>query len=378
MTDTGRRNALVGVVAVALLGAAYLAFRPRPAGPDGAAPASSSGAALAQAPAGLPPVGSAARPAPPPPPDDPRRQKVIADQVTAFLDHARFPPESRPPTESPPGEFNAASPGVKRSFGDGKPTVQQTQDHLYVTGGMTVVATLSVQVDGRAQTIEPPRADVVENSPDGTPGNVVAVAAFHDDGRGADAEGHDGTYTAEIELGKDALGDYVGQLWTSPKVHVGDEDLPIDFTFTATGVSPAIFTGTIDEKMDQGSLTLSVGVDVTTAGRYAFAGMVTDASGKPVARLEHMQKLESGRQTVPLLIFGKLVRDASAKTPLVVKSLEGWRFNDEGKPPERSVMQPLSREYRTRRYPLKSFSDAEWESAEKQATLDRLQGQLKN
>jgi hypothetical protein len=390
--EARRRNAVIAGAVLLLATSSWFAIR-RLSGPA-RTPGTNGGSASARAqlPPAAPTIGP--RDHPPTPPataqpapaaaadsarrNDPearkRRMEMGEQALQAYLKYAQYPPQSRPPSETVPPTFSASAGETRREFTDLKPTVKQNQDHFYVTGGVKASAELTVFVGDAPVEIDPPTADVTKVTPEG-PGDVVATAVFKDDGVPPDRTARDKTYTALVPFAPEKLGDFAGRLQMGPIVSAAGDRVPVDFGFIATGKPPARFTGAVDEQLRDGSLELSFGVDVESAGLYALTALAKDASGNPIARMEWMSQLEPGSTKAKLVVFGKLVRDASAPSPFVVDSIEGWRIGTGDTEVARRVMRPFDGPYRTRRYPLSAFSDAEWESPEKDTRIQDLRAE---
>lgn len=369
MTKT-QRNVGAGLVVAAVLAAAYVVVsrkQPRAAPPERAS-ASAPGRPRGRVPGSRALPGTAV-PAAAPAASASAHAQVRGKAVEAFLQHTRYPDDSRPVEELAPNLFDNTVPPVELSSGAHGIVLKQTQDESFVTGGMTATVGLTVLVGGTPRSIDVPAAELR------TARGPIGTAKFADDGSAPDATSRDGTYTAVVRFPADTLGDYVGKVTLSTLVRLDQDEVPVDFGFTATGKPPARFTGKVVDKQVEGSLQLRIGVAVEKAGQYAFVGVAKDSTGKPVARMQKIETLDAGAHDVILRVYGKLVRDARAQTPLVVDRVDGWRIGDDDDGgAERQMMLPLTALHRTRAYALDSFTDKDWDSPEKRQQLEQLRG----
>jgi hypothetical protein len=80
---------------------------------------------------------------------------------------------------------------------------------------------------------------------------------------------------------------------------------------------------------------------------------------------------------VPLTVFGKLVHDGEPVLPLTLRDVDGYLLK-EGTDPDRALMPRLEgRIHASKHYPLRSFSDAEWQSEERSRHLAEFAKDLK-
>ena len=101
-----------------------------------------------------------------------------------------------------------------------------------------------------------------------------------------------------------------------------------------------------------------------------LAGRVDDADGKPFAYVSFNEELPAGAQEARFTVFGKLVRDGAPKQPLRLRDVEGFLLKEEGDPDRELLTAQLGPVHTARSYPATAFSEAEWQSPERQAHLD--------
>lgn len=189
----------------------------------------------------------------------------------------------------------------------------------------------------------------------------------------------------------------------------GDMELSVDFVipaeknsfghrlkvhFFSSPEAPAKFLGKFSERIESGSLIISAELNVRKPGSYRIEANLVTEEGEPVAHARVDSKLGGGSQSVDLLFFGKIFRDKGIPGPYKLLVVHGVQQNlpinpdDLTGPPEqvakllasveqteaikRSII-PWLGEYRTFAYPLKTFSDAEYDSDFKRERIAELE-----
>jgi hypothetical protein len=120
---------------------------------------------------------------------------------------------------------------------------------------------------------------------------------------------------------------------------------------------PARFTDDFRESVSDGSLRLEVGIDVELPGFYRVDANLYDAAGRPVAFAVFKGELERGDASVPLEVYGKVLRDAGAPGPWTLRQVRGYRFLD-GSFPDREIVPEHPGSWQTDAYSLDGFLDA--------------------
>ncbi|MEB2345368.1 MAG: hypothetical protein OZ948_11565 [Deltaproteobacteria bacterium] len=113
----------------------------------------------------------------------------------------------------------------------------------------------------------------------------------------------------------------------------------------------------VHDSLYEGSLRIGVGIDLDQAGFYRFDANVYGADGEPLAFASFKGELAPGAQTVPLDVYGKILRDAGVPGPYTIGEVRGYRFLD-GRFPDREELLLLPGRHKTRRYPLDVFTNA--------------------
>jgi hypothetical protein len=181
-----------------------------------------------------------------------------------------------------------------------------------------------------------------------------------------------GTRRAVFQPGAEGFAGYHGPIHVDLALAVAGEAGGASFQVVYTPAAPAVFTGRVREALEQGSLVLSVEMDVAEPGRYVLAARVDDADGRPFAHLSFNDELAAGRQEARLTIFGKLARDEGARSPFRLRDLEGFRLIPDAYP-DRALMPEIDGvAYTTKTYTPGDFSDAAWESEEKDRNVKEL------
>ena len=305
-----------------------------------------------------------------------QRLQHAQDRLATYRAFAKYPPDSRPAREHPDQLSPRAS--VVRTLplsAGGRSSedvhVQLGQDRRELVGDEA--ARLWVRCEdslGKALpcVIEQAQALVPQGLP-GAAGLVPAPVPFSDDGHGGDEQAGDGTQTAHLQPLALGFARYHGTLRVQLSLRIGHEQGQPFFDLLYTPQPPARFTGQVRESIVEGSLRLSMGVQVSRAGRYFVMARVDDNQGKAVAYLEWNGELAVGPGQVPLWVFGKLIRDERPTLPLVLRDVEGYLFLDDTTP-DRAHMARLSGVvHRTAVYSLSEFSDKEWDSEQKRRYL---------
>lgn len=114
----------------------------------------------------------------------------------------------------------------------------------------------------------------------------------------------------------------------------------------------------MEDRVSNGNLVLDVGADLRVGGFYRFDANVYDANGDPVAYASWKGELTAGRQSIPLEVWGKVLRDAGVPGPYTIGEIRGYRFLD-GQYPDREMLPSLDATHTTSAWPLDVFRDDE-------------------
>ena len=188
----------------------------------------------------------------------------------------------------------------------------------------------------------------------------------------------------------------------------GDMELTVDFTlpersvmvhqlkthFFSSPQAPAKFTGRFRDRLDNGSLVIAVELQVRMAGGYRVEGNLVSEDGQPIAHARVDAKLAGGAVWVDLLFFGKIFHDKKIPGPYKLAAAHGQQLNlpinpedlnlppeqvarilaatEQTEPPKRSML-PWMGEFRTDRYAINQFSEAEYDSEFKRERIAELE-----
>ncbi len=169
------------------------------------------------------------------------------------------------------------------------------------------------------------------------------------------------------------LADHAGYVDLAVTYDVGDGNpavATLDLFYQPSEQAPARFTGEVREQLSQGSLTLLVGVDVVEAGWYAVDANLFDAGGNPTAMLAARLSLPRGHVEVPLMVYGRVVREAGAIGPFKLTNLRGALMLV-GQDPDRKLMAD-GPDFVTRAWAADDFTDEENWDAQKEARIRNL------
>jgi hypothetical protein len=198
------------------------------------------------------------------------------------------------------------------------------------------------------------------------------VLPFADDGRNGDAVEGDGIYSNSFAPGLTGFANFNGTIHTEVKYNVGDRAGIVLFDVIYTPENPATWSASIRETVEGGSLNFYLKADVRIAGRYVVTGRVDDAKGKPFALATFNDLLPQGSNEVRLTVFGKLMRDQAPAFPLVLRDVDAYLLKADTDPDRLLMPRIEGTAHVTKVYPIKSFSDAEWQSEERLRYLTEL------
>ena len=236
-----------------------------------------------------------------------------------------------------------------------------TADRYFVIGDETLTAMLDVRRDGKPVAVAINDAHAVILDPRGQSSPPIAMHYAPSGG----ARG--GARTARFDLPRQsAIGVYV-----EFDFGAGRQVAHFDFQYTPARGIPARFTGTFSDAIDAGSLVVHTGVEVATPGHYVIDCNLFDAADQPVAWSQFKGELAAGARTADLRFFGKVLVDGNARGPFHIGQLRGARFAP-GLDPDLEQMPPFPGSYITHDYPSSAFSDAEYDSPDKQRMIQLL------
>ena len=294
---------------------------------------------------------------------------AIDDPLTAYRKANVYPPTSRPLARD---QLDLLRPNqrhetMRRDDGDHGIEFLFTADRYFVIGDETLTATLDVRRNGAPIPVTVVDAHAVILDPGGHPPPPIAMR-FAPRGTLLAAE----LAPARFDLPRQtAIGVYI-----EFDFGAGRQTGHFDFQYTPARGIPARFTGAFSDAVDAGSLVIHAGVAVAAPGHYVIDCNLFDAADQPVAWSRFKGELAAGAQAADLVFFGKVLVDGNAHGPFHIGQLRGARFAP-GLDPDLEQMPPFPGSYATRDYPVTAFSDAEYDSPDKQRMIQLL-GQDQN
>ncbi|XDD43500.1 hypothetical protein AB3N58_03885 [Leptospira sp. WS60.C2] len=219
----------------------------------------------------------------------------------------------------------------------------------------------------------------------------VVSASVNDSGTDGDQTRGDNIHTFSWKPQK---GDW-GQMSLVAEITYGPENLKTTLTssFFSSPSIPAEFNGVFSDSLQDGSLIVRAVVNVYKKGKYHLeANLKDEKNGEYIAYAVYDGDLVSGSNEVEFTFFGKILRDKDLDGPYIATSFRGHRVNLPIDPdwfnqgaeglrkiqaakttePDRELVVPYKDEYKTRYYKVESFSNAAWDSADKQNRIRQI------
>ncbi|HLL81901.1 MAG TPA: hypothetical protein VK420_04580 [Longimicrobium sp.] len=403
---TGRRLWYLAAPLILIGGAAFVLWgRGEPEAPAASAPAEPlDGPKGAAVPPRPPPPRLAAAPAPgmpaPAEAQDPEAQRRAElelwrerlerarHSLDSYRESTKYPHESRPISEHPDqvypnqpidSEQAFAKQGQKQKPGSDT-RLKVRQDRVYVVGDEAVrFSVAAVTGSGLPLPLRVTMAQVAPAPDDDAPpsNDMPQPLAFNDEGQNGDEVARDGTLTALLVPSRSAFARHAGTLRIFVQMRAGEEEGETFFDIIYTPAPPAQYTGKVREAVEQGSLNLYLGVLVKKPGRYVVSGRVDDAAGKPFAMVTFNEELAEGAREVKLQVFGKLIRDQRPAFPLKLRDVDAFLLKEDTFPDRELLPRLVGYAHTTRAYPEAAFSDAEWQSEERDRYLNEFTKDVK-
>jgi hypothetical protein len=291
--------------------------------------------------------------------------------LATYREQTRYPHESRPIAEHPdqvhpfapiresqplrfPGSKGAV-PGVR---------ILTTQDRVFMSGDEAVKVSVTAQDDtGRTLPLLITRAVAFDlPDPRQAAGRPQLALNF---------TGSEGVYSAEFQPSRTAFADFAGTLRLQATLSQDGRQGVVNFDVVYQPQVPAEW-GAISERVADGSLDFLVGINVRQAGRYVVEARVDDARGQAFALVSFNEELGSGAQVARLRLFGKLLRDGAPAMPLKLRDLQGFLLMEDRFPDRAMLPRREGVVHKSSSYALKTFSEAEWSSEERDRYLAEL------
>jgi hypothetical protein len=302
-----------------------------------------------------------------------RAQRTLDTYVQA----TKYPPTSRPLSEHP-DLIEPLNKVDHRQFlvPGGQSRLRLRYDRSFLVGDDAVVIRLSGEDSvGNPLPCEIISASATEApfSPDAGRHSAVTLS-FTGDGQGGGA----GTFTTRFQPTRQGFAQHLGGIRIAVRARVGDEEGATGFDVYYTPTPPAVFTRAVREMLEHGSLSLYLGINVHKAGHYIITARADDTAGNGFAYLSFNDEVQEGAREIPLVLFGKLIRDRHAGAPFRLRDVEGFLLKEDTDP-DRELVQPLlGTVHTTRAYPESAFSDEEWQSEQRTRTIDEFTRNLED
>ena len=313
------------------------------------------------------------------------RLTLAEETLNNYRASTKYPQESRPAAEHldqlypnrPVEEENAMHMADGKADADVQ--IKTSQTRIYVGGGEAVTFTIKAQDrNGQNLPLLVTRAVAQGLTFHGSREAPQITLPFADDGASGDAAAGDGTLSATLAPAMTGLANFDGTIRVVANYHVKDRAGITFFDVIYTPQTPAVWSGSIREAVEDGSLIFYLKAEVRQAGRYLVSARIDDAQGKPFALLEFNELLSAGPQEIRLPLFGKLIRDQAPAFPLRLRDVDGYLLKEDADP-DRALMPRLPGvAYVTKVYSPKSFSDAEWQSEQRSRYLAEFEKDVKN
>ncbi|MBE7410705.1 MAG: hypothetical protein L6Q54_08370 [Leptospiraceae bacterium] len=222
----------------------------------------------------------------------------------------------------------------------------------------------------------------------------LPVIHFGDDGTNGDIAKGDNQYTFLLRPTSNDWGD----MFLEVDMEIGGKPHNQRATWYSTPIPVAEFKSGIRDSIKDGSLVVTVPVNILKKGYYHFDANI-QGSGEDkdfVATSSWEGDIDSGAQKIDFQFFGKIIKDSRIDGPYLVREIRGKRNNSpvtpsmvnkamtEGKEISGTHKEPLWEylepppNYTTSAYQYKEFSGEEWNSKEKEERLQFLEKQVKS
>lgn len=302
---------------------------------------------------------------------------MLADRsYCSYREGSKYPAASRPIAEHPdqvyPNQPVTETHDMRTQGGGSDPKVQlqTSQSRVFMAAGEGVAFSLrAVDGEGKALPLVVTRAVAQGLAFKGGRATAQVALAFADDGKGADPVAGDSAFAAVLAPAQTGLAAFNGTIRTEVRYSVGGRASMVLFDVIYSPEVPAVWSGQVREALENGSLNFYLKAEVRQAGRYIVTGRVDDAKGQPFALATFNDVLPAGPNEIRLTMFGKLMRDQDAALPLTLRDVDGYLLKQDTDP-DRALMPRLEgKVHVSKPYPLKSFSDTEWQSEERSRYL---------
>lgn len=168
----------------------------------------------------------------------------------------------------------------------------------------------------------------------------------------------DGTARTAVFTPNDHWPDYAGQIRVVTEFSAAGLERQtgsLDFFFTGADRIPAVFTGRISDRLENGDLLFDIEVDVKTAGYFRIDGNLSDSLGSPFGWARFEGELFEGLAVISLRYYGLVFHDTQAVGPYILKNLHGARLRPGDVPHREDMPEPAGDYVTATAYQLDNF-----------------------
>ena len=293
------------------------------------------------------------------------------EPLAVYLRNSVYAPTSRPLSAANVDliEWNRRYESEKVGANDPEVSYMFTSDKYHVIGDESLTVTLQVW---RAGAVLPVTINAAYVAPFGATGAAPTMA----ESIPMSLLPAGSMYTQTLALADHESLTAAGRplalgLYVEFEYEGGTQRANFRVAYTPEAQIPARFTGRFEEAVEDGSLVVYAGAFVETAGHYVIDANLYGADDAPVAWTRFKGRLEAGESRVRLVFMGRVLIEGAASGPYRLGELRGVRYAP-GQWPDTEHMTPYLEPYMTSAYDPSQFSDAEWDSPHKRATIRRL------
>lgn len=201
----------------------------------------------------------------------------------------------------------------------------------------------------------------------------IAPLTYHDDGQDGDAVAGDHRYSNRVTpTSFPKLAAKAQQVQLEAIVEAGGVRRPMTRDFAYAPRKAAEIIGA-SESLRDGSLVVTLDVDVHEKGLYTFSANAFASDNTPIVFGDKSYTFEPGKHTADVVLFGRAFVESAKDGPYVIRDIRGMRrFIDTD---EQNFYFTYGKSLTSRPYTHGQFSSAEWndpERTDKIAAFERL------
>ena len=246
-----------------------------------------------------------------------------------------------------------------------------TQERVYVSGQESVLFTVAL-VDDNHQRLPLQVTRAVAHLVDASNGQSLIspiVVLFDDKGINGDVNANEQILTTRFKPFTQGFSDKQGTIRLELSLQSDTGAAKTFFDIIYMPVVPATWTNTVDEKIENGSLSFYLKANVLEAGRYLISARAYDAKGKAFALLTFNDEVAVGSQAFKLTLFGKLIHDLKPTFPITLRDVEGYLLYEDHFPDRALMPRQLGVVHTSAQYAISAFATNEWNSEERDRHL---------